>query len=124
MAKSYADFVREARAVIREVDCDAVRREQDAGGEVVFLDVREGEEVRRGTIPGAVHVPRGVLEGHVEDWISDRDAAIVVFCASGNRSALAARTLGEMGFTNVRNLEGGISAWARAGHPVGRPPAF
>jgi adenylyltransferase/sulfurtransferase len=124
MAKSYDDLVREALRVVPEVDCAQARAIFDAQEGTVFLDVREPEEVYRGTIPGALPIPRGVLEGHIEDALPDRDATIVILCATGKRSALAGKTLQEMGYPKVSNLAGGFVAWAKGGHPVGRPQAY
>jgi rhodanese-related sulfurtransferase len=121
MPKSYADLVREAKAVVREVSVAEARRLHDADGSTIFVDVREPEEVRRGTIPGSLAIPRGILEGHLADFVPSYDVPLVLFCASGNRSALAGKTLLEMGYTNVANLAGGIRAWALEGHPVGAP---
>jgi rhodanese-related sulfurtransferase len=117
LAKTYADFVREALARVREVPAHEARRLHEAG-ETVFLDVREGEETVRGVVPGAVCVPRGILEGHVGDWIPAPETPVVVYCAAGNRSALAADVLGQMGYTDVASLAGGFRAWVGGGHPV------
>lgn len=84
---------------------------------IVFLDVREPNEWNLGHIPGAVHIPRGQLEGRVESVI-DRDKHIVVYCAGGSRSALATDTLKQMGYDNAESLQGGFGAWAAAGGGV------
>ena len=91
---------------------------------VQFVDVREQVEVAAGTIPGAVHAPRGFLEFiadpespmHKPEIRPDRH--LVVFCAAGGRSALAAKTLRDMGYANVSSLGGGLTAWKAAGGPV------
>lgn len=119
MPKTYSDLVREALQVVKEVSATEARKLHDKPGSAVFLDVRESEEVRRGTIPGAMVIPRGILEGHIGDYLESYDVPLVVYCAAGNRSALASKTLLEMGYTNVRNLAGGFRAWAAGGHPVG-----
>ena len=121
MPKTYADFVREALAVVREIGVAEARRVFDADDGTVFIDVREAEEVARGAIPGSLAIPRGILEGHVEDWLPEKDQPIVCYCSAGSRSALAARTLLEMGYENVKSLEGGFGAWAAAKHPLGAP---
>ena len=120
MAKTNQDFVREAKARIREVPPADARRRFEAD-EVVFLDVREGEETARGTVPGAIALPRGRLEGHAHDLFPSLELPIVVVCERGNRSALAADVLQQMGFSDVASLAGGFQAWAAAGHPVGAP---
>jgi rhodanese-related sulfurtransferase len=123
MHKTYADLVREALQVVGEVSAAEARRALDDGAGTIFLDVREPEETRRGAIPGSIVIPRGILAGHVEDVIPERATPLIVVCAAGNRSALAGKTLLEMGYTNVQSLHGGFRAWAMGGHPVG-PPAF
>jgi molybdopterin/thiamine biosynthesis adenylyltransferase/rhodanese-related sulfurtransferase len=87
----------------------------------VFLDVREAEEYSQGAIGGAVHVPRGRLELDVEGRIPDKDACLVVYCAAGVRSVFAARTLAELGYTNVASLAGGFSRWKDEGRPWSTP---
>jgi rhodanese-related sulfurtransferase len=116
--KTYADFVRDALTRVKEISAEDARRRFDADDGVVFLDVREGEETARGVVPGAACVPRGVLEGHVGDWIPSPATEVVVYCAAGNRSALAADVLGQMGFSNVRSLAGGFRSWVQGGNPV------
>jgi rhodanese-related sulfurtransferase len=83
--------------------------------------VRERDEVTSGTVPGALVMPRGRLEGHAGDLIPDFDWEIVVVCEKGNRPALAADTLREMGSTRVASPKGGMLAWTSASHPVGAP---
>jgi len=90
----------------------------------VLIDVREGDEHQEGFIPGALWIPRGKLELRIEDAVPDRDADIVLYCAGANRSALAARALGELGYTRVRSLIGGFGAWKRAGLPIDKPFIF
>jgi rhodanese-related sulfurtransferase len=119
--KTYQDFVREAKSRIREIDVAAARARFDADDGCVFLDVREGDEVQGGTIPGAIALPRGLVEGRAHDLLPGLDLELVLVCARGNRSALAADTLRVMGFTDVRSLAGGFQAWAAAQNPVGSP---
>src|SRR5437763_1444478 len=76
-------------------------------GTVTFLDVRELDEFEQGTIPGAVFIPRGHLESKVENHIADRNAPVVIYCAGGIRSAFAAKTLAELGYTDVVSMAGG-----------------
>lgn len=85
----------------------------------VLIDIREPDEVRTGVIPGAVHVPRGVLEGAVERLA--RDTEIVLYCSGGNRSILAGASLQAMGFTRVSSLAGGTVMWRMGGHPISVP---
>lgn len=115
--KGAADLVAEARAAAPQIDAAEARRRH---GRAVFLDVREPDETARGTIPGAVAVPRGLLEFAADPDLPTRnpaldpEAEVVVYCASGGRSALAAKTLAEMGYRNVANLAGGYAAWTES----------
>lgn len=90
---------------------------QQTGEPVTLLDVRDLQEVNLGKIPGALHISRGNLETKVEAVIP-RDARIVLYCASGNRSAFAADTLHEMGYERVASMAGGFGAWVAAGGDV------
>lgn len=116
MAKGLMDFAAEARKKVDEISTDDVAL--IIGGPVLMLDVREPGEVREGHLPGALNVPRGLLEAkadlqfpHREPRLEDRGQAVVIYCASGVRSLLAAATLQEMGFENVRSMAGGFAAW-------------
>ncbi len=128
MSPSSAELIREVKSRIREVDPAAVREQlpgtngaaADSGA--VVVDVRESEELSAGRLPGAKHVPRGYLESRIEGAVPDRDAHVVLYCASGNRSAYAARTLQEdLGYTNVESMTGGITLWKDRGYPVEVP---
>src|SRR5689334_21008796 len=81
-----------------------------------MLDVRERDEYEQGFIPGAVHIPRGNLETRIEANVPDRSTPVIVYCASGSRSAYAAKTLGELGYTDVVSLAGGFSSWKQNGY--------
>ena len=86
----------------------------------VFVDVRSDAEWAGGHLPGAKHLDRGKLEFMVEKAIPDKGTPIVVYCKSGDRGALATRTLMEMGYTNVKNMAGGYVGWAKAGYKVAK----
>lgn len=116
-ARSGADLVAEAKARIKEVSPRAVMERQQRGEQFVLLDVRDLQEVNLGKIPGALHISRGNLETKVEAQIP-RDAHVVIYCASGNRSAFAAETLEHMGYGDVASMAGGIRAWIDAGGEV------
>ncbi len=119
---SAADLLRSVKDVIRETEPSALRDELASAEPPHVIDVRESEEVAAGRIPGAVHVPRGYLESRIEGAVPDKDAQVVVYCASGNRSAYAARTLAEdLGYTNVESLAGGITLWKDRGYAVETP---
>lgn len=115
--KTATDLIAAAKSRIHEVSPRQVQDMQRSGEPVTLLDVRDQQEVNLGRIPGAVHISRGTLETKVEAQIP-RDAHVVVYCASGNRSALAADTLREMGYSNVASLAGGFRAWAESGGEV------
>ncbi|HYM50656.1 MAG TPA: molybdopterin-synthase adenylyltransferase MoeB [Candidatus Limnocylindrales bacterium] len=112
---SFREMLRGVRSRIKEVDVRQLDSDRRNGRRPVLIDVREQDEVEQGIIPGAIHIPRGYLELRVEDRVPDRDAPIVAYCASGIRSALAAETLLQMGYTDVVNLKGGFGAWKEAG---------
>jgi molybdopterin/thiamine biosynthesis adenylyltransferase/rhodanese-related sulfurtransferase len=120
MSPSGAEVIRRIRSQIDELDPSEVKA---LNGEAVLLDVRESEEWDAGHIPGAKHVPRGYLESRIEGVIgSDRDQRVVIYCASGQRSALAANTLKELlGYENVASMNGGITLWKDRGYDVEVP---
>ena len=117
-------LVEEVKGEIENLSVAALKRELDAP-DVLVADIRELQErVDLGTIPGAKHVPRGMLEfwadpasPYYRDWFQE-DKRIVLFCAGGGRSALAAKALQDMGFANVAHLEPGFTGWQEAGEPI------
>jgi len=115
--KTGAQLINEAQQRIHETTAAQVREMQARGAPAVYLDVREQNEWNLGHLPRATFIPRGLLETSVEQRVP-RDAAVVVYCASGNRSALAAETLQEMGYTQVSHLAGGFRAWVEGGGDV------
>src|SRR5438105_1745955 len=120
MSPSGAEVLRQIKSRIDEVDPAAVR-EQVSNGAVV-VDVREAEEWSTGHIPGAKHVPKSYLESRIEGAVPDRSQHVVLYCASGNRSAWAARTLIEdLGYENVESMTGGFTLWKDRGYEVETP---
>ena len=128
MLKPPAELVAAAKATITECSVQDVQRCLDA--DTLIIDVREPHEYRKAHIQGALHVPRGMLEfdihGLVERQRADENLppeqqAIVLYCGTGGRSALAAASLEDLGYRNVRSLAGGIIAWAKAGLPLAQP---
>jgi molybdopterin/thiamine biosynthesis adenylyltransferase/rhodanese-related sulfurtransferase len=111
---SFRDLLRDTKARIREVETPEAETEVSRPGTVV-LDVREPDEYEQGALPGAVHIPRGHLESQVEGKVPDRDAHIVVYCAGGTRSAFAADTLAQLGYTDVVSMAGGFNKWKDEG---------
>lgn len=128
MAKGAMDFVKEAKAQVENLTPEQVAAEIEQG-DAVLVDIREPQErVATGVIPGAASAPRGMLEFYADPSLPshkdefERDRRIILQCASGGRSALAAKTLQEMGYTNVAHLDGGIKAWQEQGRPTEPPP--
>jgi rhodanese-related sulfurtransferase len=125
LKKGIKDLVAEAEAEVKTISLeDAIKRHGD--DDLVFVDVRDIRELERdGTIPGAIHAPRGMLEFwfdpespyHKEHFGHD-DKTYVLYCAAAWRSALATKTLQDMGFTNVAQFADGFKAWKEAGGPV------
>ncbi len=122
MPTTYTDLIATARKETKEVSLDELRRRLDKKEPYTLLDVREKEEYRAGYIPGAVSIPRGFLEIQVEGRLPDKNAKIVAYCAGGTRSALAAKTLAELGYTNVETANPGFVRWKDLGYPIDSPP--
>lgn len=106
-----------AKASIQEVTPEQTRARMEASRDLLLLDVREADEVAAGQLHGAVHVPRGFLELRIEGLEKSRDREIIVYCAGGNRSALAVRSLQELGYTRAASMSGGFTAWKNRGYP-------
>ena len=113
---TFKELIRQVKSAVREVSVDEARALASEGAAVV--DVRESDEWAQGHAQGAVHVPRGYLELRIEEKVPRREQAVVLYCAGGTRSALAARSLAEMGYGNVVSLAGGFKSWKEAGAPV------
>ena len=107
---SFRDLLASTKAQIREVDTAEADRLRVGDG-VVVLDVREPDEYEQGALPGSVHIPRGTLETNIEMRIPNRSTPLVVICAGGTRSAFAAKTLTELGYTDVVSVIGGFNRW-------------
>jgi len=109
---SFRDLLNQAKQEITEIgpaDADAVR------DQALFLDVREADEYAQGAVPGALHLPRGFLELQVEGRVPDKERKIIIYCAGGTRSVLAAQALGHLGYTDVASLAGGFNKWKDEG---------
>jgi sulfur-carrier protein adenylyltransferase/sulfurtransferase len=120
MAKTQQDFLEEARREIPELTVEEVAERRKRGEDFILLDVREKDEVRAGYIDGAVSVPRGFLEFQIAGKVPETDKDIVVYCAGGARSLLAAKAMHEMGYTHVSSMAGGITRWKDTGQLVVR----
>ena len=115
--KTATELFNEAKARVRQVlPEDAIRMRDEQPG-TVWLDCREPNEWNLGHIPGALFIPRGILESNIEAQVP-RDARLVIYCASGNRSALAAEALLQMGYVDVASLRDGFRGWVEAGGDI------
>jgi len=110
---SFRELLTATKAEIAEVDTVEGNRLVDAGA--VLLDVREPDEHSQGAIPGSIHIARGQLESNVENRIPDKSGSVVVMCAGGVRSAFAAKTLADLGYTSVVSMDGGFNKWKDEG---------
>lgn len=123
-SKSVADLVKEAKQEIENLTPQEVL-DQLTNRNVIIIDIRESEElIQHGKIEASVHAPRGMLEFYADDSTPyykpefKKDKRIILQCASGGRSALAVKTLQQMGYTNVAHMDGGLKAWKESGFPV------
>src|SRR5690242_29727 len=121
MSPSGAEYIKQVKAEIDEVDPSAVSEVLGSDG-VVIVDVRESDEWDAGHVPGAKFVTRGHLESRIEGAAPDRSQRVILYCASGNRSALAAKTLrDELGYERVESMTGGYTLWKDRGYEVVTP---
>src|ERR1044071_9236595 len=110
----------EALQTIPQVGPAELHKRLDSGEQIVVIDVREPDEFAKGKIPGAYTIPRGVLEMQLDGRLP-LDTTVVLYCGGGARSALGCKSLADMGYGNVENLDGGWGAWTRLGLPVEQP---
>ena len=121
--KAATELVGEAKQSIETINIEQLIQELNAG-KITLIDVRDKDEVTAGKIPGSTNVPRGMLEFQADpsspmyNKVFDANDRIVLHCASGGHSALAAKTLKDMGYTNVASVDGGYKAWCDAGGKV------
>ncbi|HLF41494.1 MAG TPA: molybdopterin-synthase adenylyltransferase MoeB, partial [Acidimicrobiia bacterium] len=118
---NFRELLADTKAQIREITPQRAEEERD---KATFLDVRELDEYDQGTIPGSIHIPRGFLEAQIESKIPDRSTPIVAYCAGGYRSAFAAKTLAELGYTDVASMSGGFGQWKNEGRDWKVPQAL
>src|SRR5919206_2103657 len=123
MTPSGAEFLKQVKADVDEIDPADVHELLDQG--VVLVDVREANEWDQGHLPHAHHVPRSYLETRIEGAAPDRSQRVILYCASGNRSAWATDTLQKvLGYENVEHMKGGITLWKDRGYEVEYPPSL
>jgi molybdopterin/thiamine biosynthesis adenylyltransferase/rhodanese-related sulfurtransferase len=122
MSKTYSDLFAEVRKNVRFISLDDLKKKVESKAPFTLVDVREKDEFRAGFIPGAIHIPRSHLESQSEQRLPDRDAEIVLYCAGGTRSAFAAKTLAELGYTNLTSANPGFVRWKDLNYPIETPP--
>ena len=115
---SSQELLAQVKGEVNEMSMEELKEKLDRNADLVLIDVREQDEVDQGVIVGATHIPRGFLELRIENTESDRNREIVLYCAGGNRSALAAQSLEAMGYTNVISMREGYTGWSAAGFPT------
>ena len=114
---SYRELLSQTKAEIAEIDAASARARAERSVErPIIVDVRERDEWEEGIVPGAHHIPRGFLESQIDQIAPERDSELIVYCAGGARSAFAAKSLQDLGYTNVVSLAGGFAEWKRAGY--------
>lgn len=116
--KTSEQLVKEAKAAIKEVSIDEVKKMIDAKENIIILDVTDSHEFEQGHIPGAINISRGTLEFKVAMLVPDKNSKIIVYCGIDLRGPLATKTMNEMGYKNAVNLIGGLKAWKAAGYPT------
>ncbi len=114
----FLKLVEQVKQRIKECSIAEVKAKLDRGEPFHFIDVREDHEFAKDHARGARHLGRGILERDIETVIPDKQAEIILYCGGGFRSALATDSLQQMGYSNVRSMEGGIRAWREAGYPL------
>src|SRR6266511_2117344 len=115
---SYRELLQRVKHEIDEVGAARARELLDGDDGFVLIDVRERDEWDEGHLPGAIHIPRGSLESRIEQAVPDRMRPVLLYCAQGNRSAFAVRTLEELGYENVNSLAEGVTEWKRNVYPT------
>lgn len=103
---------------VEEIECLSFQKMRDENAPITLIDVREDEEWESIRIPGAIHIPKGLIKNDISNAAPDKKQEVVLYCRSGYRSADAARTLLEMGYTHVYSLKGGIVEWTHLHLPV------
>jgi rhodanese-related sulfurtransferase len=116
--KTATDLVNEAKEKVCEISVAEAKAKIDSSTSLIVLDVREPDEFKKGHIPKAINIPRGMLEFKVAKEIPNKDAHILAYCKTGGRSCLACSTLLAMGYKNVESIAGGWDAWLKAGYAV------
>src|SRR5216684_6084844 len=109
---NFRELLAKTKSEIREVDPATAEGLRDGS---LFIDVRESDENEQGAIPGSIHIPRGMLDVQIEGRVSNKSTPIVLYCAGGTRSAFAAKSLDDLGYTDVVSMSGGFNQWKDEG---------
>ncbi len=117
-AKTWQDFVTDAKSRIREVKQDELRQWIDQGKDMILIDVREANDHAHSRIENSTNIPRGVLELEIGDTAPDKNRTVVAYCGGGGRSAMAADVLQQMGYRDVYSLQGGYKQWKEKPFPT------
>lgn len=116
--KTIPQIIKEAKFQTTEISIETVKKTIDEGISMVLIDVRTSDEFKAGHLPKAVNIPRGTLEFTIGKHYPQKDVEIIVYCRTDARAALCAKSLSEIGYTNVKNLKGAFKAWGEAGYPI------
>ncbi len=119
-APRFLKVVNDAKSRVKEASVDEVKQKLDRGEKIMLVDVREESEFAKDHLPGAIHLGKGVIERDIEARLPDLNAALVLYCGGGFRSALAADNLQKMGYTNVISMDGGVRGWREKNYPMTR----
>jgi rhodanese-related sulfurtransferase len=117
-SEGFLKLVNDAKSRIREVTVEETQAHMQSNSEVRLIDVREDNEWEAGRAAGSIHLGKGIIERDIEATVPDKNAEVILYCGGGFRSALAADTLQQMGYTNVFSMAGGWKAWKDSGAPV------
>jgi rhodanese-related sulfurtransferase len=116
----FLKVVNDAKSRVKETSVDEVKQKLDRGEKIMLVDVREESEFAKDHLPGSIHLGKGVIERDIEGRVPDLNAALVLYCGGGFRSALAADNLQKMGYTNVISMDGGVRGWREKNYPMTR----
>ncbi|GJQ59827.1 MAG: sulfurtransferase [Candidatus Scalindua sp. AMX11] len=117
-AERFLNIVDDAKSRINEITIDEVKAKVERGDTFSLVDVREESEWKKGHIPNAIYIGKGVIERDIEKIITNTESKIILYCGGGFRSALAADSLQKMGYLDVSSMDGGYGGWVKAGYPV------
>src|ERR1700679_2343678 len=115
---NFRELLAKTKSEIREVSPAEAEGLRDSA---LFIDVREADENEQGAIPGSIHIPRGFLDVQIEGRVSNKETPIVLYCAGGTRSAFAAKSLQDLGYTDVVSMSGGFNRWKDEGRDWSAP---